>query len=183
VSDKWKALIMLNMGNIIEHLKTFINITQGEAYEIIYNDPKRIFRSTSDLQTWHTSKEVINLTKTHINFIPVDSKMEAIEAQILQNSDFVDSFVKNDHLHFIIWYTWEGQSRRYYPDFLVKLRNGKMLVLETKGIDDEQNRIKRKALQEWIIAVNANHKEQQWYEAISFKVEDLPGILENVYLT
>lgn len=180
-TDKWKALIMLNMGNIIEHLKTFINITQGQAFEIIYNDPKNIYRSTSDLQTWHTSKKVINLSKTHINFIPIDSKLEAIEAEILENSSLVESFVKNDHLHFAIWYTWEGQSRRYYPDFLVKLTNGRMLVLETKGVDDEQNRIKRKALQEWIIAVNANHKDQDWYEAISFKPEDLPGILESVY--
>ena len=63
-------------------------------------------------------------------------------------------WVKNDHFGFEIIYVFDGMMRKYYPDFLIRLSNGKMLVLETKGQETSRDIEKRKALAEWIDAVN-----------------------------
>ena len=56
----------------------------------------------------------------------------------------VDAWVKNDHLGFEILYVFKGVVKKYRPDFLIRLKNGKMLVLEVKGQDT--NRINRSEL-------------------------------------
>ncbi|SDX38953.1 hypothetical protein [Nitrosomonas oligotropha] len=46
---------------------------------------------------------------------------------------------------------WLAQKR---ISIISKQNNGKTLVLEVKGIDDERNRIKRAAMAVWIKTVN-----------------------------
>jgi type III restriction enzyme len=41
------------------------------------------------------------------------------------------------------------------PDYVIRLANGKQLILEIKGEDSEQNQHKRMALDAWVRAVNA----------------------------
>jgi type III restriction enzyme len=74
----------------------------------------------------------------------------------------VAAFAKNDHLGFQVYYLWRGSRRRYVPDFLVRLANGKQLALELKGEDAEQNRAKRAALDAWVQAVNARGGFGTW---------------------
>ena len=176
-NDKWKVLIMLEMGTIIQHLSHHLSIINADRYEIIFNNPHQLCKSTSDLQTWNSTKKFLALDKTHINFVVVDSQLEAIEAEIINNSNQVKSFVKNDHLNFAIWYVWEGVPRRYFPDFIIELYNGKKLILETKGKDDEQNRTKRKALERWVNAVNQTLSFGEWHWDVSFHQDDLLSIL------
>ncbi len=64
----------------------------------------------------------------------------------------VESFVKNDHLGFTILYNHKGVIRKFYPDFMLRLVNGDYMVLETKGVDSQQNQTKREYLNEWINA-------------------------------
>jgi type III restriction enzyme len=177
-TDKWKVLIMLQMGTIIQHLGHHLSIINADRYELIFNNPHKQCRSTSDLQTWYTTKKFVNLEKTHINLVVVDSQLEAIEAQIINDSPLVKSFVKNDHLHFAIWYLWEGIPRRYYPDFIIEMNNGKKMVLETKGKDDEQNRVKRQALERWVNAVNQSGAFGTWCWDVSFHQDDLSDKLK-----
>ncbi len=42
----------------------------------------------------------------------------------------------------------------YRPDFLIRLTNGRILVLKVKGRDSQQNEYKRGFLAEWVQAVN-----------------------------
>ena len=56
---------------------------------------------------------------------------------------------KNDHLGFEILYTSRGVVRKYRPDFIIRLKSGTMLILETKGNVTEQAKTKQKFLQEW----------------------------------
>lgn len=49
-------------------------------------------------------------------------------------------------------YLWRGSSRNLVPEYLIRLNNGKALVLEVKSIDSEQNRTKRVAMQTWVQA-------------------------------
>lgn len=48
--------------------------------------------------------------------------------------------MKNDHLGFHVLYNWQGVVHKYYPDFIIRMKDGRNLILETKGVDDEQNR-------------------------------------------
>jgi type III restriction enzyme len=66
----------------------------------------------------------------------------------------VAAYAKNDHLGLHIYYLWRGSKRKFVPDFVIRLTNGKHLVLEIKGEDSDQNRNKRMALDLWVRAVN-----------------------------
>jgi len=81
---------------------------------------------------------------------------------VLDNSDAVSAWVKNDHLGFEVLYVYRGVVRKYRPDFLVRLANGDMLVLETKGQDTEQDRVKRSYLDEWTQAVTTHGGFGRW---------------------
>ena len=129
------------------------------------------------MPTWYTSKINEAFDKSHVSFIVGDSNWEIIEARTLQNSDHVKSFIKNDHLGLVIWYQWQGIPTRYFPDYLIKLKNGKFMVLEVKGKDDAKQQEKRKALDLWVKAVNEDKGFSEWCWDVSFNPEDLTGIL------
>ena len=59
-------------------------------------------------------------------------------------------------------YLWNGSKRKFIPDFLVRYRSGKTLVLEIKGQDSEQDRAKRAALGQWVAAVNEHGGFGAW---------------------
>ena len=63
-------------------------------------------------------------------------------------------------------------------DFLVRLRSGDMLVLETKGQDTEQDKVKRQYLEEWIQAVNAHGGFGRWRWAVARQ----PGEIRDLIL-
>jgi len=84
---------------------------------------------------------------------------------------------KPDHLGFEILYTYKGVIQRFRPDFLVRLANSKMLVLEVKGQDSQQDRTKRDFLAEWVKAVNGHGGFGTWSSDVSFSPADLPSVL------
>ena len=88
------------------------------------------------------------------------------------------SFVKNDHLGFVIHYNHKGVIRKYYPDFIIKLRNGNHLVLEVKGVDSQQNQTKREYLNEWVKSVNNHGGFGKWSWDVSFDPNDIGEILK-----
>jgi len=95
-----------------------------------------------------------------------DSTWEASDAFALEDSSEVAAWVKNDHLGFEVFYVYRGVVRKYRPDFLVRLRSGDMLVLETKGQSTEEDEVKHKYLEEWILAVNAHGGFGRWRLAV-----------------
>jgi type III restriction enzyme len=96
---------------------------------------------------------------------------------VLEQRAEVAAYAKNDHLGFQIYYLWRGSRRRFVPDFLIELANGKNLVLEIKGEDSDQNRVKRMALDAWVRAVNARGGFGTWcwdvVKAEPSKVDDV----------
>ncbi|MDP1690676.1 MAG: hypothetical protein Q8L49_01715 [Burkholderiaceae bacterium] len=85
--------------------------------------------------------------------------------------------MKNDHLGFQVFYLWGGSRRRFVPDFIVRLANGKTLVLEIKGEDSAQNRAKRDALVQWVEAVNAKGGFGAWCWDVAFAPAEVQDIL------
>jgi type III restriction enzyme len=96
---------------------------------------------------------------------------------VLEKRVEVAAYAKNDHLGFQIYYLWRGSRRRFVPDFLVKFVNGKNFVLEIKGEDSDQDRVKRMALDVWVRGVNARGGFGTWcwdvVKAEPSKVDDV----------
>jgi len=174
-----RILIMLNMNKVIQHIWNEIRAVNTTELTPIF-DKEHPIRSTEDVRTWWTSKPCENLSRSHINFTVIDSDWELLEARKINESSEVVSFVKNDHLGFVILYNYQGVIRKYYPDFIIRLTNGTHLVLETKGQDNEQNRTKRAFLDEWCRAVNQHGGFGKWQWAVSFDPNDIDVIIKDV---
>jgi type III restriction enzyme len=178
-NKKRKVLIILNMNKIIQHIWMEIRAENTEKLAAVF-DKEHPLRSTANVRTWHTSKSCEWLKKSHISHCVYDSTWEASEAYLLENSKHVQSFVKNDHLGFVIHYNYKGVIRKYTPDFIIRLATGEYLVLEVKGQDGQQHQTKRDFLNEWIVAVNEHGGFGKWHWAVSFEPSDLSAKIKNL---
>jgi len=126
---------------------------------------------------WYTGKPCEYTQRSHINFCVYDSTWEACEVFELDLNPAVEAWVKNDHLGFEVLYIYRGVVRKYRPDFIIRLKTGEHLVLETKGKDTEQDHTKRHFLDEWVRAVNAHGGFGRWRWDVSKDPADLKDIL------
>lgn len=172
-----RVMLMLSMSRIVAHLWKGIKDANAERLIPVF-DSERPIRSTADMRRWNTRRPNELTKRSHINRCVFDSTWEASDAYRLDESPVVDSWARNDHLGFDIWYVFRGGRRRYYPDLLVRLKNRKMLVLETKGVLDDEARAKRQYLGEWIRAVNEHGGFGEWVEDMAYKPEDIVTILD-----
>ena len=163
---KRRLVVTLNMTSLVRHLWEAIRHTNSERLEPVF-DGDRPIRSTGDMRTWYTGKPCEYTIRSHINCCVYDSTWEASDAFVLDHADEVAAWVKNDHLGFEIIYVHRGVVRKYRPDFLIRLRSGNMLVLETKGQETQQDLTKRQFLSEWVTAVNAHGGFGQWSYNVS----------------
>jgi type III restriction enzyme len=74
---------------------------------------------------------------------------------------------KNDHIGFEITYWFKGIIHKFRPDYLVRLTNGKTVILEVKVQDDQQQQTKREFLSEWVRAVNGHGSFGEWTADVS----------------
>jgi len=161
-----RLIITLNMSRVVQHIWEAVREENTERLEPVF-DRDHPIRSTGEMRTWLTSKPTARTAKSHINVCVYDSTWEASDAFALEHSERVAAWVKNDHLGFEILYLYRGAVRKYRPDFLVRLADGDMLVLETKGQDTEQDEVKRKYLAEWTAAVTAHGGFGTWRWAVT----------------
>jgi len=171
-----RILIMLNMNKVVQHIWEAIRFENTEAITPVFNTDNPI-RSTGDMGTWYTGKPCEPTKRSHINFCVFDSRWEATEAFELDRNPNVEAWVKNDHLGFEILYIFKGVVQKYRPDFLIRLKDGNYLVLETKGQDTQQDKTKREFLDEWVRAVNQHRGFGNWQWAVSTHPSDVGGIL------
>ena len=146
---KRRLLITLNMTKVVQHIWGAIRADNTEKLEPVF-DRDRPIRSTGDMGTWYTGKPCAPAQRSHINFCVFDSTWEATEAFELDRNPAVSAWVKNDHLVFEVLYIHRGVVRKYRPDFLIRLVTGEHLVFETKGQDTDQDKTKRRFLEEWV---------------------------------
>lgn len=175
-----KVLLMLNMNTIVQHIWSEIRIENTEELVPIL-DKEQPIRSTANVGAWYTSKPCEWLHKSHISHCVYDSNWEASEAYFLEQAEYVKSLVKNDHLGLVIFYNYQGIIRKYYPDFVIRLRNGDYLILEIKGQDDPMNQTKREFLDSWVKAVNKHGGFGRWHWAVSYYPADLNAVMKLAY--
>ena len=172
-----RIILMMNMNKIVQHLWSFIKLEQTEKTVPVFDSNRKV-RSTADMPTWFTSKPCTITQHSQISHCVFDSAWESTESYILEKNPHVKKWVKNDHLGFEIVYIFDGVVRKYTPDFLVSLDNGVTLVLETKGQETRRDIEKRKALAEWIDAVNGTGEYGVWCNDVSYNVADVDGIID-----
>ena len=177
-----RLIITLNMSRVVQHVWEAVRQKNTERLIPVF-DRDHPIRSTGEMRTWYTGKPCEWTLKSHINVCVYDSAWEASDAFALDRSDAVAAWVKNDHLGFDVLYVYRGVVRKYRPDFLVRLKNGDMLVLETKGQDTEQDRVKREYLDEWTQAVNAHGGFGRWRAAVAKTPGEIRDILMQVEAT
>ena len=89
--------------------------------------------------------------KSVFNKIIGDSKLELAFASFLEGCPDVASYAKNYlAVGFKLDYVnSDGEIANYYPDFLVKLTDGRVIVAETKGLEDLDVAPKMHRLHQW----------------------------------
>lgn len=156
-----RILIALSIDTLVAHVVAQVQQQNVERYEPVF-DPEFPIGSTRLMRTWYSTRPVLETVKSQLSHAVCDSTWEQYTAARLEKRPEVSAWAKNDHLGFQVHYLWRGSRRRFVPDFLVRLANGKQLVLEIKGEDSDQNRAKRQALDLWVRAVNARGGFGAW---------------------
>jgi type III restriction enzyme len=125
---------------------------------------------TTDGVEDQTTRPIVRLTKSHLSAAIPRSEDETKAIDILEELDCVECFAPNSRkIGMTIPYRFDDAPHRYEPDFVVRLRGGKMLVIEIKGIaglvhGDDENRVEAKtaAAKKWVEAVNNAQRYGQW---------------------
>ena len=94
--------------------------------------------------------------KSIFNKIVGDSDLELNFAGFLESCRDVTAFAKlYQQIGFKIDYLDDkNRIRDYYPDFVVKLKDGRVLIVETKGLVDIDVKYKIERLKNWCLDVN-----------------------------
>jgi type III restriction enzyme len=171
-----RILFSLSIDRVVQHLLRFVTEQNRERSEPVFDEEFPI-GSTRNMRTWYTTRPCQPTVRSHISHVVADSAWEQHAANVMETSPLVESYARNDHLGFQIFYMWQGAKRRYVPDFLVRLKNGKTLVLEIKGEDSEQNRAKAAAMKTWVEAVNAKGGFGVWCSDTVFEMAKVIDVL------
>lgn len=148
-----RILLSMHMDAIVQNMMEGVIEQNTTSTEAVF-DSERPVGSTKDMRTWYTTRVAEPTQRSQISHIVVDSGWEKYAANVVEEHPDVAAWAKNDHLGFHIMYLWNGAKRKYIPDFLIRFKSGKTLVLEIKGEDSPQDQAKREALDLWVKAVN-----------------------------
>lgn len=112
--------------------------------------------NTSKADRWQTSSR-----HCHINWVVLDSDWEAEFCRVAEKHAKVRAYVKNHGLGFEVPYRYGSETRRYLPDFIVLVDDGKgpddllHLVVEIKGYRREDAKEKKSTMDTyWVPGVN-----------------------------
>ena len=113
---------------------------------------------TSKPDRWDTSGPP---QKNHVNWVILDSQWEAELCRVVEGHPRVVAYTKNHNLGFEVPYRYGSEIRRYRPDFIVLVDDGRgpndllRLVIETKGYRREDAKDKKLTMETyWVPGVN-----------------------------
>jgi type III restriction enzyme len=134
-------------------LRGFENL--GDTFHVDFDTTKPVFETAAD--------------KCHISHVVADTKSwEQKMAETLESMPEVFSYVKNQNLGFTIPYSFEGEARNYYPDFIAKVTQPGTdeminLVIEVSGETRKDKAAKVETAQLlWAPAVNNSKLFGSW---------------------
>jgi type III restriction enzyme len=174
-----RIALTLAMNKVVQHIWEAIRFENTASLKAVFDQAKPI-RSTRDVRPWYTGRPCEVTERSHISHCVFDSTWEASEAWELDRSPNVAAWVKNDHLGFEILYVYKGVIQKYRPDFLIRLMDGSMVVLEVKGQDTQQDQTKREFLNEWVRAVNQHGGFGKWAWEVVHDLGEIQGLVQRI---
>ncbi len=136
--------------------------------------------TTDNLNFSAPTDRCVPTTKSHLSHAVVDSNLERKMCAVLDADPVVLAWVKNHRLFLEIPYLYFGETYRYRPDFVVKLKGGLTVLLEGKGEPDEKDDVKATAARRWVQAVNTWGGLGDWAYAICHDANDLKSQLADL---
>ena len=139
--------------------------------------------TTSRKTRWQT-----DAGRCHVNWVVCDSDWEAELCRVVESHARVRAYVKNHNLGLEVPYRYGSETRRYLPDFIVLVDDGRggddllRLVVEVKGYRREDAKDKKTTMDTyWVPGVNNLGAYGRWAFAELTDVyemeEDLEGAL------
>ncbi len=118
--------------------------------------------STSKRNRWETDSR-----KCHINWVILDSDWEAELCRVVEAYPRVRAYVKNHGLGLEVPYRYGSATRKYLPDFIVLVDDGRddplNLIIEIKGYRRENAKEKKATMEEyWVPGVNNLGSYGRW---------------------
>jgi type III restriction enzyme len=172
-------------SRLIQHLCAAIvpKAAAKEAPLLPVINRMRRYHSTADAEET-TIRPVVAVERSHLSGVIYRVTPEREAAEVLDRSPFVESFAANSRGFglTIVYQDGEG-ARDYEPDFIVRLRGGKHLLLEIKGVggeihDENLVAIKNQATRKWVSAVNNAKRYGVWDFEICRDIRTLEAVLQ-----
>ena len=118
--------------------------------------------TTSKETRWQTDPR-----RCHINWVVCDQDWEAEFCRVAEAHPKVRAYVKNQNLGLEVPYLDGSQARKYLPDFIVQVDDGKPdplnLIVEIKGYRGENAKEKANTMRSyWVPGVNNLGKFGRW---------------------
>ena len=136
--------------------------------------------TTSRKTRWQT-----DAGRCHVNWVVCDSDWEAELCRVVEAHPRVRAYVKNHNLGLEVPYRFGSETRRYLPDFIVLVDDGRgdddllRLVVEVKGYRREDAKDKKKTMDVyWVPGVNDLGAYGRWAFAELTDVYEMEEDLE-----
>lgn len=120
--------------------------------------------NTSKPERWESAAN-----RCHINWVILDSDWEAEFCRVAEKHPKVEAYVKNHGLGFEVPYRYGSETRKYRPDFIVRVDDGGgeddplNLVVEIKGYRREDAKEKKATMENyWVPGVNNLRQFGRW---------------------
>ncbi len=123
---------------------------------------KHVNFNTSKVERWQADPQ-----KSHINWVILNSDWEAEFCRIAESHKQVISYVKNHGLGLEVPYRYGSENRKYRPDFIMQIDDGRdqplNLIVEIKGYRREDAKDKKRTMEIcWVPGVNHLKTYGRW---------------------
>ncbi|OIQ74967.1 hypothetical protein GALL_433710 [mine drainage metagenome] len=154
---------------------TRVELKQGRPVKAVF-DPynpegstKHVAFNTSRKDRYETLGVDGSGPKNHVNWVILDSDWEAEFCRVAESHPKVLAYTKNHNLGLDVPYRSGSETRKYIPDFIVKLDDGHgaddplHLIVEVKGYRGEDAVVKKMTMDTyWVPGVNHSGQYGRW---------------------
>jgi type III restriction enzyme len=175
-------------------IKAIVQSQVGVKRPKVVLDPYSSQGSTANVN-FYSSKSAIETDprRSHLNYAVLDSGWEGEFCRIVESHPLVRAYVKNQGMGFEVPYRFGSELRRYIPDFIVRINDGRgdddllNLVAEVKGYRGEDAKEKKSTMETyWVPGVNTLGTYGRWAFAEFTEVytirEELDAVIDSLRL-
>lgn len=144
-------------------MREFEKVLKEKMVEYPIPELQSLERWLSNTPAYPTHKKVLEQGKTIFNYTPCDNEYELAFAKFLEQAEDIKAFAKLPmQFGFSVQYTdTMANIRNYFPDFIAITTDDVHWLIETKGREDIEVRLKDQAATNWC-AVATELTQKQW---------------------